>query len=283
MKVFRVIPCRLFLLFVIAAYSVLASSQATAPSTETPSLRDFFASMLRTSSVLPTWQEFDRIERPIPLMSPDDLRSALPLVIEVLHSSNPTARRYSAAALLAISTRRDSADLLNGYIPEILALLNAQEDYMQRGALLILAMLKPAHPPQLFPPLYQFLKRTDRDPEIQVGALGLLLSLKPEDSQVVQAVEEFTSRALPSDIRVAALNAIRNSTAKDARIATVVISSLDDPHPGVELAAIAALDRMGPEAQTKAQPALARLSKGDSADVSAAARKALSRIGPQPH
>jgi HEAT repeat protein len=283
MKSFRAIPSALCLLLAFAAQSPFVGSQTTAPSAQTPSLQEFFTSVLQSPSPLPTWNDFQKVERPIPQARADDLLAALPIVVEALRNSNETIRRYAAAALVAISARPDSAQLLTRYIPEIGELLNAPEEYMQRGALIILAKLKPVHPPEIFPALFQFVKRTDRDPEVQVGALGILLYVRPEDPQVVHAVEEFTSRPLVRSTLVAALNSIKNSRAQDPRIAAVVIRSLDNPHPGVELAAIAALDRMGAEALTKAQPALTRLSKNENTDVAAAARNALARLGPQPH
>ncbi len=96
------------------------------------------------------------------------------------------------------------------------------------------------------------------------------------------AVREFLSRSLDSESRIDVLNALGNPRVKDARIITMMITSLDDSDQGVRFTAAQALAGMGQSALQQAEPALQRLANDPKqpANVRDAAKQALLRLHP---
>ncbi len=265
---------------VVAVHSCSLRAQA-APSRRAPSLQEFFESILRNPGSLPTWQEYDPVDRSIASAPAGDISNALPAIAAALATGNNAIQHYAAGALIAISTRRDSAPLLKNYVRPISVLLQSPDERLQAGALAILSMLKPVPPPEIVPPLLDYLSRADVDPHNQAGVVNTLLRFRPDDPTIVEAVAQFASRPLDRSTRVHLMDAIHISRANDPRIVQIVIRALDDSYSGVILAAIQALDRMGPTALAKAEPRLQQLAKSDAepAEVKAAASKALNTFG----
>jgi HEAT repeat protein len=272
--------------WMLIAATTLCFAQASTSTAQPPTLQEFFESIRNNPASLPPQDEVERVQGRISAMTADEVAKALPTVLAVLASDNPNVKRYAAGALLAVSLRPDSAQLLRGYITPIASLLNSPEDYLQRGALAIFAFLKPAPPAEVFPYELTFLKRTDRDSGIQVGALGMLLRYRPKDPEVVQVVQNFSSRPLEAGTRMHVIDAIGLSATDEPRFQELILHSLDDPSPGVKVSAINALNRMGKDVLMKAEPVLRALEHNPEQhpEVRAAASKALKSIdgGPPP-
>lgn len=260
---------------------VCHSTPQAAADEQQSTIRDFFELIIRTPPTSPQSKFLEGVERRMSGASTEEISEGLPSIMAATRSDNDTTQRAAGVALIAIAIRQDSAALLRPFISDITELFDSEKDYMRRGSMAVLAMMKPSLPPEAVPPLLEYVNQTNREQRSQVGALSMLLGAKPTDEAVVQATEKFMSRSLDTSTRVAALNAIRTSRVKDVRIERIVISELADPSPGVQRAAIGVLDRMGPEALSKAQPVLIMLMKSEDKDVAAAARAALARIAPQ--
>ena len=278
MTVHRVAACAIAA--VLLAGVCHSTSQAVADEQQL-TIREFFESIIRTPPTSPQAKFLEGVERRMSGAPTEDISQGLPSIMAATRSDNDTTQRAAGVALIAIAIRQDSAALLRPYISDITELLDSEKDYMRRGSMAVLAMLRPSLPPEAVPPLLEYVNQTNREQRSQVAALSILLRAKPTDEAVVQATEKFLSRSLDSSTRFDALNAIHTSLVKDIRIERIVLRDLADPNPGVQRAAIGALDSMGPKALAKAQPALTILAKSEDKDLAAAAREALARIAPQ--
>jgi hypothetical protein len=258
-------------------------AQTTPAAQQQETLAQFFERTIKSSQSTPTDEKtLDRVERRAAGASAEEISDALPLIIAAVQSDDEMAVRCAGISLIAISVRQDSGALLRPYVSELARLFDSPKDYLRRSSLLMLATLKPVPPPEAVVVLLSFVKRTDADTQFQAATISGLLANKPYNEAVLQTAEQFMSRPLESTTRVVVLNGVRHSLVKDVRIERIVLRDLSDPNPGVQRAAIGALDRMGPEALTSAQPALAILAKSEDKDLAAAARAALARIAPPP-
>lgn len=259
----------------ILVIAVALSAQAPA------SLQGFFQDLLQNyqSSGLPKPETFQKVDELIAGMSSREVANALPTVDLALKHPDEKVRGEAAAAFWAVSLRPDGAELVRPYIGDIGSLFSTSSDQLHYLAAMTLVRLGQA-PPEALLPMLSFIKGTDTAPTGQICAFATLLRLAPDNPQVIDAVVAFMARPLDSSTRIAALDSIHTSRAADLRVRDAVIATLDDPHAGVKLAAIGALDRMGPHALVQAESILQELeqSPNEPAEVKAAAHKALKHI-----
>jgi HEAT repeat protein len=131
------------------------------------------------------------------------------------------------------------------------------------------------------PIFLNFLKRTDPDAQAQgAGVIFELVHIAPENPHVLAAIQEFLSRPTLED-KIDTFNALGTSRVKDARIISMMITSLDDSDEWVRFTAAQALGMMGESAQQE-EPALQRLANDQKqpANVRDAAKQALVRLHP---
>lgn len=263
---------------------ILAVSTALSAQT-TNSFQGIFQRLVQNvgTPAQPKPQEILNVEEGIAKMSPAEVRSALPSVEVALEDRNEHLQLAAASALFAISLRSDSADLLNPYIADIGQLFNSPNRGVAGYAALIVLNLRPAPPSEVVPLMLASLDQPN-SAKAQIPAVAALVRLAPEDPQVIAAVLKFLSRPLDVDTRIAALNAIDTSRVNDPGVRDAVIHALNDPYPGVKLAAIGTLERMGPDAVRRAKSRLRIMAKepNEPVRVRAAARDALKGIKTSP-
>lgn len=247
-----------------------------------PTLREFFRELVENyrPSLLPNHEDLLKVTDQVAGARPEDISGALPAIFTALAHQDDDVKIYAASALFAISRRFDSADLLRGHINAIGRLLDVSDPRLQATPPLIFASLKPTPPPEVLPLLVAFLRRTDRDPQAQGGAVFTLVRLAPEKQEVVTAIQKFLSRPLDTGTRIGTLNALGTPRVKDARLINSVIASLDDSDQGVRVTAIRVLARIGHQALLSARPALQRLADDarQPAEVRREAAEALQQL-----
>jgi len=231
-------------------------------------------------SALPSQSQLLAADKQIRTASPAEVSAALPWIAVALRHKDVRVQKYAAMGLLAVSLRPDSAKLLQNYTAVIDSLLDSPDEVLQGIPMFVYVEMNAPLPPEARSALLAFLKSTDRAPQVQVRAMGALLRLAPQDSDVIDAAAQFLSRPLDWQTREGALNAVRNTQVDDLQITDAVIASLKDPHPGVKLGAMGALDRIGVDALIRAQPILQRLARdpNESPQVRSAASKALDKL-----
>jgi len=256
-----------------------AGLRAEAPGT----LQEFFQNLVRNYGVsgLPNADDLSSIEDHVAGMPAEDIREAMPAIVAALEYPNESVQSYAASAVFVISRRSDSSDLLKPYIGAIMGLFRTGSARLCSLAGMTIVGMKPSPPPEVVPALLSLIGRRDLDNAAQVSALAAVVRVAPDNPEAVSAVVRFMSRPLDSNTRLTVLNAIRSSHLTDVRVRDAVIANLQQSEPGVKIAAINALSRMGPVAVGQAEPDLQKLlqHESESPDVKAAAKKALRQIG----
>lgn len=260
----------------------VSAQQTGAEQHPAPSARAFYQNLVREyrPSALPSQSQLLAVDKQIRAASPKEVSAALPWIAVALRHKDLRVQKYAAMGLIAVSFRPDSAKLLQDYTPVIDSLLNSPDEALQGIPMFIYVRMNAPLSPATRSTLIAFLKRTDRAPRAQVGDLWALLRLTPRDSEAIDAAAQFLSRSLDWQTREEALNAVRNTQVDDLRITDAVIASLKNPHPGVKLAAMSALDRIGVDALLRAQPILQKLARdpNEPPQVRSAAGKALEKL-----
>lgn len=256
----------------------MATSTALSAQTMT-SLQDIFQKLVQNvgTSEQPKFADIQNVEEQIARMSPADIRSALPSVKVALEYPNEQVQAEAASAFFAISLRSDSAELLKPYIADIGKLFNSPSARVTSYAALTFVNLRPSPPPEALTLMLASLNRTSSTAQGQLSAITALARIAPQNPEVIEAILNFMSRPLDHSTRIAALNAIHTSRVDDPRVQDAIIGALKDPYPGVKLAAIATLKRMGPDAVSRAKSPLQKITQepNEPAQVRAAAQGAL--------
>jgi HEAT repeat protein len=251
--------------------------------TQTPSLEEFFRTLVDHPSPPPAYENLRQVTGRIEGLRPEEITKALPAIFAAMAHQDQAVKDNALTALYMIARRPDGAKLLKGRVDVIAHdFLATPNPNTRNGEMAILGLLRPS-PPEVVPVFLTFLKRTDTDAQAQQGGVIFeLIQAAPNNPEVIAAIKEFLSRSLDSTNRVGVLNALGNPAIKDGRIITMVTTSLDDPDPGVRFTAIQALGGIGPQALKQAEPSLQRLAadRDQPANVMAAAKEALQRIHP---
>ncbi len=280
MRLPRAAACILTIIAAVGLYSPY--TWASAEAQLAPSLEEFYQALVQhyDPSSLPKFEDLLKVTDRIAGARAEDITRALPAIFLALAHQDDNVKIYAASALLAISRRVDSAQLLTKYVGDIGILFDSSNPRLQATPTMIFLNMRPAQPPEVVPLLLAFLKRTDRDPNAQGGAIFTLVRIAPENPEVIAAIREFLSRPLDITTRIGALNALGNPNVKDVGLIAMVITSLDDSDPGVRFTAAQVLWRMGKNALLQAEPALQRLANDPKqpANVTAAAKEALKGI-----
>ena len=248
-----------------------------------PSPEQFFRTLAQysNSAPMPSHDEVLRAVDQIPGLGASEARTAVVQVMAALANSNDQVKKYAALALTVVGDRQDGQELLGPHVNRIAGLLNEGNDRLQVGGVYILAMLERSRSSEIIPLLVKFIRRPDRDLHAEASALGLLARHARENNEAAAAVKEFLSRPLTADVRIDALNSLRNSQTTDYQIIDSVIAALDDPDKGVRFTAVQVIPAMGPDALSQAEPALRKtLERADeSTETKELAKKALEKVG----
>ncbi|MBZ5535676.1 MAG: HEAT repeat domain-containing protein [Acidobacteriia bacterium] len=270
--------------FILLSYAsaTVHSQMATPQNKGVEPLESFFrASVVEAkNSSVPVERKVLELNDRITAASPEEIHTALPSILTALKSPDKEVKRLATAALMTISLRTDGGRILGSHVTEISDLFNSPEYYFQRGAAVILGVLRPSPPPEAIPPMVSFLERTDRDLPAQRTTLGTLARFGGENPQARRAILDFLSRPMNVAERIDALNAMGDPRVKDPILINKIVASLHDPDPQARLAAINVITRIGKLALSRAEPDLHRLAEGtdEPQEVKAAAQEALREI-----
>jgi hypothetical protein len=203
--------------------------------------------------------QVEGLSRAVQAASARELKTDLPVYTQWLMAGSEQDRRCAGIVLLAVVFRMDSTTLLRPHIPKLGTLLNSQDDQMQRTVGTILSSLRPAPPPEVIPPFLTYLQSSGRNQQMQAAAVSTLLRADPQNTNVIAAVAEFSSRTLSIPARETLLNGIANSKTNDPRLIRLVIDGLQTRDQPIRYTAVQAIRRMGPNAVRQAQPELQQL------------------------
>jgi HEAT repeat protein len=207
------------LVMVVAALVSYLHSQAIPSAQTPPPLQDFFQNLVShyEASKLPTYEDLLNVTDQIAGMRSEEISSVLPAMFVALTHPDDNVKLDAAFALVVIARRPDSAVLLRKYVNAISDLFDSGDSRLQATPSLIFLNLKPA-PPEIAPPLVEFLQRKDRDPGAQASAITPLLIVAPENLEAIDAVTTFLSRPLNSEAKIAACNGLSNPRLSIARV-----------------------------------------------------------------
>lgn len=242
-------------LVLVAALSLASHLAPMASAQGSLSIRDFFQRLIESygKSPMPTPDDIGRLGDQIDHAGREEISRALPAIFAALGHKDATVRAIAGIALVAISTHPDRADMLAKYIHPISHLLTSPDQRLPGYAVTVMANVRPQPPPEAVRLLEAYLNRTDVDPRSQLPALGYLVR-DTSDERGATAANEFLSRPLDKQSRIAALNTLANSRSPDPRVIDLVIKPLRNEDFDVRLTAFQCLTRMGPAAVQRALP-----------------------------
>lgn len=269
------------LAFVVALGCICPCAWSSQDAAQTvPTLHQFFSSEPFRGSE--EWAAYDNVEATIAKADPAAISQALPAVFYTLKGGSPIRRRFAASALVAISIRPDAAALLTPYNSELAERLTDTDVRFSRAAVFIFGQQRSRGNVEASSILSKFIERKDSDQIAQASAIAVVLQSGADDPEAVNNVANFLMRPLDAETRIHALNAVSAARISSPPIVAAVISTLDERHNGVKVAAIRALGSLGGEAVNSAEAALQRLASdasGESSDVKNAAMKVLRQYG----
>jgi HEAT repeat protein len=206
----------------------------------------------------------------------------LPSIVRALQDRNINVQLGSALVLFGIGRRPDGAQLLAGYYPSILQMLDSADDRLQITPIFLIGELRPP-PPEAVPVLLRFVEQPARDSKAQSGAIGLLVRLAPQSPQVIAQIKAYLSKPSDPNDRVLALSAVRGLRTDDEQLIAVVVKSLEDSNSGVRFTAVQVVLAMGPNALRQAEPALRKMvaNPEETPETQAMAKRALEQVGSQ--
>jgi hypothetical protein len=248
---------------------------------QAPTLQEFYQALVAEGHSAPSLEALIRVTKQISGVRPEEITRALPAIFAALANQDEGVKHNACTALFEIARRPDGAALLRTRINDVgQLLLTSTNPDTRSGTLIILGTLQPP-PPEVVPIFLTVLKRTDADIQAQgPGIIFELVHIAPENPEVIAAVREFLSRPLDTKGKIDVLNALGDPRVEDAGVIAMVISSLDDPDPGIRVASIQTLAGMGQSALRQAEPALQRLANdpGQPSNVVADAKAALQKL-----
>lgn len=264
----------------IQAYSLHALQ--TTPPSSVQSLNQFFEEIIQAEhfSLPPENTSLNEVEKQIPSAAPDQISNALSSIFLALSSRTEEVRWCAISALMIISERPDSTELLKGYIGRIADLWQASDKKLQAAPAAILKNTDLNAYPGVLPLMLQFIKRKNRAIEAQSSTLYVLAKHQPADPTTIEAAQEFLARPLDVPTRINTINGLSLAHMNDSQTRRAIIEALFDGHSEVKLAAISAITRMGEDALNEATPRLSELAKSseEPSEVKSAALKALNKI-----
>ena len=246
----------------VASLAPRLSAQEGKPLAPSVGLQEFFAKVLSSPSSPPPSQDLHKLTLELAHAPSQEIARGLSSVFAALGLQDENSKAYACAALFAIARREDGADLLRLHVSAIGSdLLSTNLSNIRAGEIEILGAIRPSPPPEAVSILLEFVRRDS--PEAQslgAGVIFQLIQIAPDDPRVIQAIQEFLSRAtLDRGTKIAALNAVGNLRVKNHQIEVTVTSFLSDSDQDVRTAAIRVVTRMGRRALELAEPALLRL------------------------
>lgn len=230
-------------------------------------LHSFFAKRLADSPNAPAPPHSDLLAviDTIKASRPEDLEASLPLLSQALQRRTPNLPVEAVFAYFAISRRPDGGKLLRPSVPDLAALLANPDARLSGGAATILQVLTATIPDATIGALTAELGTATAPSLVKAAVVRALLeSSHRGHPRVHQAVEAYLGLSAAPAVIIANLQAISLPLASRPEatapgIAQYALSGLDDPHPGVQVAAIQAVAAMGGAVWEQGRPRIAQL------------------------
>jgi hypothetical protein len=208
----------------------------------------------------------------IAALSKEQAQYALISIFELLKQDSESGVQ-AAFALTVISRRPDSGDLLGPWVQAITSLLYRPDPRLKAAASVVFQRMNPKPVASAVPALSAFIHDAKFNMADKIDPMMALVRMAPTDPITEKCALLILSADLDGQTAAAALNALGNRQITSTKIVDAVASRLSSSDDGVVISAIQALGRIGPDAITRSQATLQRLSS-DTSRVSAIRRLA---------
>jgi HEAT repeat protein len=214
------------------------------------------------SAQTPSALDISRVFDTIPNAPRPELERAIPSIIASLKSENSDLKRVGIIAVYCIDQRNDSASIDAPMVETLLDLLKDQDPSLVALAARSISSMKPHPPESVIAPFTEYLNSGNSFNESGAAVLFALARLSAGNEKVSDAIVSFLqSEKLSTNIRVASLNALAYPGITDNQVIMQIGEDLRrSRQPEIRVAAIHALQRIGPRALQLKGVELQRLS-----------------------
>jgi len=175
---------------------------------QTSSPEEFLQQFIKDSSRIPAYEEGLRVMDQIASMTPNEVRTTLPVIFEALHSPHLMAQLEGALGLNAVSLRSDGPTLLMSQSDEILKLLHNDESRLKLTAVIVTENI---HTPaaKVIPIYLSFVADQGQPASIKPALISSLVSLtKSVSPDMARVFSGFFSNTTNPSIKIDFLNAV---------------------------------------------------------------------------
>jgi hypothetical protein len=220
------------------------------------------------NGTLPTTEEFFTTvnETTMGALPPSEIARVLPLARQCLQSSRPEVRRDGLVLLIAVSTRPDSAKLLEAYIDDLGALLAGPEGAisLRHGALYVLGSMKPSLPPKAMAYLNAHLEDSRNSNEEELTIAASLVEAAPSDPATIHKTLLVVSSRSDAGLTSGVLRQLGTSRSRVPEALNFIGTSLDSANQHVRAAAVDAASRLDRDVRGQFAAQLSRIASDPS-------------------
>ncbi|MDX2179087.1 MAG: hypothetical protein SFV18_05800 [Bryobacteraceae bacterium] len=197
--------------------------------------------------------------------SPAAIESALGLLTKALQSKTDNLAIEAAFAMFEIARRPDGGSLLRGRISDLASLLTSKDERLSGGAALTFGYLHQTVPEMTTPILIRHLSGGESS-IVKTQIARTLLQSKSVDETAWKVIEAYVKQPATGEVKVANLYAVANSASRSQVFVPFVVQSLNDDNKYVKVAAIYAVNSLGPEARIVALSSVNKLAADPNED-----------------
>ena len=237
---------RTLYLYLLAAFAVPGQG---AP----PSLASYFQSRLATPANSPRPYPVLAVVDTIPKADRSQLEAALPLIRAALSRGEDEVARDAAFALTAVAGRDDGPAILARYMPDVIRLLDAKDERLVGGAVIVFHQLAARSPDTILPVIRKYTEDESRPLAARRQLMGVMLDsgrMRPE-GQV--AADKYLNRDLDRTERIRALQSLGARGVTSPKFVELIMNSLREKDSQVRIAAIIAAAQFGDRSEVWAQ------------------------------
>jgi hypothetical protein len=200
-------------------------------------------------------------ENTLGALSPGELATVLPLARQCLQSPRPEVRQYGLILFLAVTTRADSAKLLDSYIDDMGSLLDGPEGArsLRHGALYVLGGTQPKISARAAAYLNTHLDEARNSNEETRTIAVALLQASPSDTATLRKVLSTVNRRADTGLSNGVIRQLGLMKTRQPEALAFLESNLNHPDTHVRESAVDAVLRLDPDMRSRFANPLARI------------------------
>lgn len=228
-------------------------------------VRDVFQSILSAGpqAVLPSQEEFfSKVnENTLGALSAGEVAAVLPLARQSLQSSRNEVRQYGLILFLAMTTRADSAKLLDPYIGDLGLLLDGPEgaQSLRHGALYVLGSAKPQISSKAVAFLNSHLDDSRNSNEETLTIAVSLMQASPSDAATLHKTLATVGRRADPGLNSGVIRQLGLMKTRSPEALGFLEANLGHPDVHVRESAVDAISRLDPDVKTRFAVHLTRI------------------------